>query len=119
MDKSDNYKNYSSDDFAEDSFFWRWVLEENKEDNSFWQDFIKRNPKQLEVIKKARAKVLQINIQEYSLSNDKVSSIWAKIQQSKTKETAPHQTGTSFNPTGNFSLDPSPYHTPSNLPLPK
>jgi DNA mismatch repair ATPase MutS len=87
MDMLQKYISYASEDLVEDSFFWKWVLEEGQGEDSFGQKFIKCYPYKADIIERAREIVLQLNAGKYQLSNEKVASVWTRIQQSKSNAT--------------------------------
>ncbi|RDV13486.1 hypothetical protein DXT99_19215 [Pontibacter diazotrophicus] len=82
------YKQYSSEEFADDKDFWLWVLEEDANQEAFWMQFIADNPDKAKEIEQARALVLQVNADKYKLEDKKVNTLWEKIQKSKEESDA-------------------------------
>jgi transmembrane sensor len=56
------YRNYSATDFANDSFFIRWVKTPDGDSDWFWNSFIKENPAHKEEIDKAREMILLFDL---------------------------------------------------------
>lgn len=56
------YRNYCATDFANDSFFIRWVKTPDGESDWFWNSFIKENPTHKEEIEKAREMILLFDL---------------------------------------------------------
>lgn len=77
------YKQYSTEEFADDKDFWLWVLKEDAGQDAFWKQFLTDNPDKASEIEQARAMVLQINADKHKLANKKVNSLWERIQKSK------------------------------------
>lgn len=81
--KSLQYKQYSSEEFADDKDFWLWVLEDDADRMVFWKKFIANNPEKAKEIEKAREMVLQVNADKHRLEDKKVNNLWERIQKSK------------------------------------
>ena len=87
-----NYRNFSSEDFALDQSFRKWVLGEESKENEFWSEWIAKNPDKIKNIKEARQIILKTGSIMHSLDEGKVSNIWGNILKhidSKTKENKP------------------------------
>ena len=52
------HRYYSADDFANDSFFVRWVRKADDESEWFWNSFIEENPSCIEQMEKARELII-------------------------------------------------------------
>lgn len=57
----DHYKGYSVEDFVQDLRFRSWVRNPSRLEDNIWQEWIKANRHQAEVIEEARAIVLSVN----------------------------------------------------------
>jgi len=69
------YNDYSIQDFANDSFFIRWVKNPDEESDWFWKSFIKENPECSSTIEKARDLVSLFDFPLHDLSEKDVSSM--------------------------------------------
>lgn len=92
------YKQYSSEEFADDKDFWLWVLKEDADQEVFWKQFIADNPGKAKEIEQARAMVLQLNADKYKLTDRKVNTLWEKIRKSKEEFEAKDDTEFSIAP---------------------
>lgn len=81
--KSLQYKQYSSEEFADDKDFWLWVLEDDADQIVFWKKFLADNPEKAKEIAKAREMVLQVNADKHRMEDKKVNTLWERIQNSK------------------------------------
>ena len=61
------YRNYCATDFANDSFFIRWVKTPDGESDWFWNSFIKENPAHKEEIDRARELILLFDLSGQNL----------------------------------------------------
>ena len=64
------YRDYSSGDFANDSFFIRWVKNPDEESDWFWQSFMKDNPVCVPAIEEARRLVASVTFTSHTLRPD-------------------------------------------------
>ncbi len=67
------YRRYSALDFANDSFFIRWVKSPDKESDWFWQSFIKENPACKLEIEKARELISFLDFPSHKLAEGELS----------------------------------------------
>lgn len=81
-----DYKNYKAEDFALDPNFRKWVLEEDKNLNEFWSNWIQKYPEELEEMKKARKLLLHLPNINYSIPENKINSLWNKIDKATSLE---------------------------------
>jgi len=58
--QNQKYNSYSVDDFIDDEYFQKWVLGEDDEVNSFWNNWIKENPEKQEIINDAYSFTLSL-----------------------------------------------------------
>lgn len=73
------YKDFDFYDFLKDRFFIEWVKNPNKESNSFWEVWIKRNPEKEEEISKAKAIILKLKYTKEKVSSDESNEVLEKI----------------------------------------
>ncbi len=81
-----NYKTYTTEDFVLDQKFRNWILKPNTELNLFWESFINDNPGKLKDVKEAIDIILNLHDFKYTLSIEKVNSIWKKIDDKTNRE---------------------------------
>lgn len=77
-----NYTTYQIIDFAEDSFFIKWVKTENLQAKRFWENFLKKHPEKADDIAVAKQLVAAIKVKETEPSDAAVADLWTKIDQS-------------------------------------
>jgi transmembrane sensor len=58
---SKDYKNYTTENFIEDEFFYQWVLDADSLTDNFWEKFIVEYPAQKESIDQAKLMLLSIH----------------------------------------------------------
>jgi ferric-dicitrate binding protein FerR (iron transport regulator) len=76
----DKYKDYSATDFLEDSDFLRWLNEPTREDQDFWDEYIKSHPSQRAKIKEATLLYNLFHSREYKLALPEQYELWKAIQ---------------------------------------
>lgn len=61
-----DYRNYELKDFLTDEAFCRWVMHKRAEDNTFWENWIRKNPDRISLISAAKSLISEIRYaQEY------------------------------------------------------
>ena len=65
-----DFNQYKAEDFIADRDFIRWILEDNEEDNLFWQQWLLQHPHKQEVVEEARTVLRSLKIREEEI-NDK------------------------------------------------
>jgi len=89
------YKEYTALDFANDTFFIRWVKHPDAESDFFWHTFIRENPSRRNAIEEAREMVLSFNYQRHFLSDDTLAEmrngLWMNFLAEKQTEKAAKQ----------------------------
>ena len=73
------YKDFNFYDFLKDRFFVEWIKSPNKESNSFWEEWIKRNPEKEKEISKARAIILRLKYTEEKVTNSESNEVLERI----------------------------------------
>jgi transmembrane sensor len=73
------YLHYSARDFANDSFFIRWIKNPDKESDWFWKSFIKENPSCEPDIRKAAELVSLINFSQRDLTDDELNGMRNRV----------------------------------------
>lgn len=69
------YRRYTANDFANDSFFIRWVKNPDEESDWFWNSFMKRNPASKIEIEKARELISLLDFPRHDLAEEELSSM--------------------------------------------
>jgi transmembrane sensor len=69
------YKGYSAIDFANDTFFIRWVKNLDEESDWFWESFIKENPGSKPEIEKARGLISLFDFSVHDLPEEALNSM--------------------------------------------
>lgn len=63
-----DYREYSVEQFMEDSFFQDWVLMPDVDSDQFWINWLSKNPDKSEILSEAKNLLQELRIPEYSLS---------------------------------------------------
>ncbi len=80
-----NFTEYSSEDFAAEPLFIKWVQQPNDEEiGNFWQIWLAKNPNKVIEVKEARSLIRMTSSQFEELDTNEVNSLWKRIQTSVT-----------------------------------
>lgn len=74
------YTDYTTEDFAEDDFFRRWVLAPDAETDSFWQGFLAEHPEKNTVILTARSLLQAVSQVQTMPTEAQGRRMWAAIE---------------------------------------
>ncbi|MEO5599602.1 MAG: FecR family protein [Cyclobacteriaceae bacterium] len=69
------YSRYSAQDFANDSFFIRWVKNPDEESDWFWKSFVRNNPSCKTEVERAREFISLLDFPNHNLTEDELSSM--------------------------------------------
>ncbi len=69
-----NYDTYQVEDFFQDIYFRKWVLEELSSEDTFWSDWQASHPRQLATLEEARALILAFQCEEIPADREEVSA---------------------------------------------
>ena len=69
------YRDYSAEEFANDSFFIRWVQRPDTESDWFWTSFVRENPKSQPQVEKAREMIAMLDYERHPLEEAEVKSM--------------------------------------------
>lgn len=83
----DKYRDYTADDFLNDSCFLKWLTNPTQEGNEFWDAFLTRYPYQKATIKEATLIFKLLHSPEEKSGLDETYEVWARIQR-ETKQPA-------------------------------
>lgn len=73
---------YTAEDFIKDPRFVRWVFENTREDQDFWQQWLQQHPHKQAEVDEARLLLRSIKIKETQVDHEKVRTEIENIQQS-------------------------------------
>lgn len=76
-----DYQDYTSEDFALDPNFRKWVLQPTKESNLFWEAWLKKYPNRALRLQEAKAIVTALPLQSDSLNSHEIDCIWNTIKE--------------------------------------
>ncbi len=74
-----NYRDYSSEDFAADAHFQKWVLQPDVDTNLFWENWLLQNPEKRSEVEEARKLLATFRFQEQEYSDEFIQQLWKKI----------------------------------------
>ncbi len=77
-----DYTKFSGREFAMDEYFQSWILQTNKGTDAYWKLFLEDHPEKAEAVEEARDILNHFGFENYSLSEEDVSSLWKNIQSS-------------------------------------
>jgi transmembrane sensor len=75
------YTDYTTEDFAEDDSFRRWVQSPDAETDLFWQEFLAQHPEKHTVILTARSLLKAIAQVQMTPTEEQGQRMWAAIEQ--------------------------------------
>ncbi|SFF13413.1 FecR family protein [Thermoflexibacter ruber] len=78
---TNNYQNYSLEDFLEDKYFRDWVKCPNEQTDEFWKSMQKQSPEKEAMIAQARLILLGFMVEEEVVSKENIDLLWQKVQQ--------------------------------------
>ena len=93
------YTHYTEEDFIMDEYFQKWILDDNREAQNFWENWLQENPAKKHVVDKAAGFIKTIHFVETSPpSENEVNTLFKEIVQIKngTKWKATGNKGTAF-----------------------
>jgi transmembrane sensor len=62
------YQNYTEEQFAADEYFQQWVLENNREADTFWNEYITNHPGQRDMILNAKRFVQELSVRPFYIA---------------------------------------------------
>ena len=84
-----NYLHFSAEDFASDTYFQKWILENDYMTNIFWEKWIVDNPQKKEAIELAKNLISQLTFKEYNTTAEDFNEVWKNIKQTHTDGASP------------------------------
>ena len=83
MSKVD-YSGFSTEDFLADEYFQQWVLHPGREDDLFWQEFLRTHPHQLATVTEAKALLHGLQFENDQRETAKQEEeVWNRIQRTR------------------------------------
>src|SRR5690554_4811233 len=70
---------YTVEDFVLDADFRKWVLSPDAETKTYWEQYLKKKPSKYQDIVLARKLVLNMARKSYPIREDRIESVWEKI----------------------------------------
>ncbi|MEQ6120203.1 FecR domain-containing protein [Reichenbachiella sp. MALMAid0571] len=74
-----NYKNYTIEDFAQDSYFQKWVRNPDQECEEFWSDWLSDNSNRIFEIDEAAELVRSLSFKESNIAEENIIRLWGNI----------------------------------------
>jgi len=81
-----NYLHFSAEDFASDSYFQKWILENDPRTSLFWEKWLADNPEKKTEIELAKSIIGQFNFKKYEPSEDDFNEVWKNIKETRSKD---------------------------------
>ena len=76
-----NYLHFSAEDFASDTYFQKWVLENDLLTNLFWEAWLVDNPEKKVDIDLAKKLISQFSFKEYAATTEEFNEVWKNIKE--------------------------------------
>ncbi|MBO0353537.1 DUF4974 domain-containing protein [Muricauda ruestringensis] len=73
------YKDYTSEDFANDHYFQKWVLEKDAITSNFWNNWLAQHPEKQEVVETARDMVRLLAQDDDAPTPNEKDRVWMQI----------------------------------------
>ena len=68
------------EDFIEDVSFSNWVFKKSLSDVNFWNEWIKKNPKNTTLVNDAKAILLGVQFKKNEISSERLDAEWQKLE---------------------------------------
>jgi transmembrane sensor len=75
-----NENDFTAADFLADGYFREWILSPNKENRLYWENWAEAHPGLQAELDLARQLMVEIQITQHTLSQNKADKIWAAIE---------------------------------------
>ncbi len=75
-----NYREYNTEDFAQDSSFIRWVQKNQSADRDFWENWVKQNPDKTSQVEQAKKLLSALRFESQTMDESGIDALWAKIE---------------------------------------
>lgn len=71
---------YTCEDFVLDLEFRKWILNNDRESEEFWTDYLKQNPQKAKDIDQARKLLINMSRETFELSEEEIEFHWNSIE---------------------------------------
>ena len=78
---SKNYLHFSTEEFASDTYFQKWILEDDYMTNLFWEKWLVDNPQKRTDIDLAKKLIGELTFKEHIASPKDFNEVWKNIKQ--------------------------------------
>jgi ferric-dicitrate binding protein FerR (iron transport regulator) len=75
-----HYPDFTSEDFALDESFQRWVLRPDPVTAAFWENWLERHPEKSATVAQAREMLLAVQPEEALLSDPEADDMWREVK---------------------------------------
>ncbi len=75
-----DYQQYTSEDFALDPYFRKWILHPTVESNLFWEDWLRKYPQKAVLLQEAKAVINALPLEFRHLNSKEIDGIWLEIE---------------------------------------
>jgi ferric-dicitrate binding protein FerR (iron transport regulator) len=75
-----HYPDFTSEDFALDESFQRWVLRPDPATAAFWENWLERHPEKSATVTQARQMLLAVQPEEAWLSDPEAADMWREVK---------------------------------------
>ncbi|MEX2336254.1 MAG: FecR domain-containing protein [Fulvivirga sp.] len=74
-----DYNQYKVEDFVLDQRFRKWVMNPDKNDHLYWEEWLESHPHQVERVNEARALILRVPRVDYKFNTKDKNDLWQSI----------------------------------------
>ena len=82
-----NYTSFSAEDFASDTYFQKWILEDDHMTNVFWEKWLMDNPEKQDDVDLAKKIIQQFRFKKYTASEEDFNEVWKNIKETQAENT--------------------------------
>lgn len=75
-----DYSKYSVEDFLLDDRFRKWIIDPEKDDNIFWEQWLAENPSRAKDLVEARKVLLNLSMKDYKIADEESNDLWDRIE---------------------------------------
>jgi transmembrane sensor len=81
------HKNFTIEDFAQDSYFQKWVKDPSEESEEFWANWLSKNSERIFDINEAADLVKSLRFKENDITEEHVDKLWMNLSKGIKKDT--------------------------------
>lgn len=75
-----DYSQYSVEDFLLDDRFRKWIINPDKDDHVFWENWLARNPSRANDLIEAKNMLLHLSMKDHRLGADEADALWNNLE---------------------------------------